>query len=128
MKIKCLIVEDALFLREVYRYNLKNENVEIIDEAADGEEALLKIARYQPELVILDMILPLKNGLEVLKEMSVISPRSKCLVISSMDNDGVIQTALALGAIKFLKKPFTKTDLMAAIHEVSRHYNEVQNG
>ena len=52
MKLKCLVVEDASFLREIYRYSLMNQNYEIIDEAIDGEQALVKIKLHQPDIVI----------------------------------------------------------------------------
>jgi YesN/AraC family two-component response regulator len=128
MKLKCLIVEDALFLREVYRYSLKNENIEIVDEASDGMEALIKINQHKPDLIILDLVLPMKNGFDVLKEASHLSPRSKCIVISSFDDHETISKALALGAIKYLTKPFTKSQLIEAIAEVGQIYNEVYNG
>ncbi len=128
MNIKCIIVEDAAFLREVYRLNLKNEPIEIVDEASDGMEAIIKINQHKPDLVILDLVLPIKSGLDVLKEMERISPKSKCLVISSIDDQDIIRKALALGALRYLNKPFTKAELLLAIVEVTKTYSEAYNG
>lgn len=128
MKARCLIVEDAPFLREVYRFSLKNEDIEIIDEAVDGMDAMVKINQLKPDIVILDLVLPLKNGIDILKEIGRISPMSKCIVISSLNEKEVIDRALSLGAIKYLTKPFTKAQLLEAIHIITKKYNEVVNG
>lgn len=128
MKARCLIVEDAPFLREVYRYSLKNEDVEIIDEAIDGMDAMVKINQHKPDLVLLDLVLPLKNGIDILKEIGRISPGSKCIVISSLDDQDVIDKAMALGAIKYLTKPFTKAQLLEAIQIVTKKYSEAMGG
>ena len=128
MKTRCLIVEDAAFLREVYRISLKNENVEIVGEAIDGMDAMIKLNQLRPELVLLDLVLPLKNGIDILKEMGRISPGSKCIVISSIDEQDVIDKAMALGALRYLTKPFTKVQLLDAIQLVTKKYGEVVNG
>ncbi len=128
MSIKCLVVEDAQFIREIYRFSLRGSNIEIIDVAADGHEAIEKIKLLKPDLIILDLILPLKNGLEILKEMAQISPRSKCLVISSIDDEEILLKAKALGAIAYLTKPFTKAQLLQTVEVVTKDYSEVQSG
>lgn len=127
-KKTCLIIEDALFLQEVYKFLFKNEAYEVLDIVSDGVDALVKINQYKPDLVILDLVLPLKNGLDVLKEISKISPNSKCLVVSALDENEITQQALALGAIKFIHKPFTKVQMLEAINEVFTSFSEVQNG
>lgn len=128
MKARCLIVEDAPFLREVYRYSLRNEDIEIVDEAVDGMDAMVKINQCKPDIILLDLVLPLKNGIDILKEVSRISPASKCIVISSLDEQEVIDKAMALGAIAYLTKPFTKVQLLEAIQMVTKKYSEAANG
>lgn len=129
MTLKCLIVEDSPFMLEIYRYSLVNHpTVEIVAEARDGEVALKLITEIKPDLLILDLILPLKNGIDVLKEMAVISPHTKTIVISSLEDEATILKAKALGAIQYLTKPFTKIQLLNAIDEISNEYAEVNNG
>lgn len=129
MALKCLIVEDSSFMREIYRYSLCDlQNIEIVAEAQDGEEALRLILEIQPDILLLDLILPLKNGLDILKEMASISPQTKTIVISSLEDEATVLKAKALGAITYLKKPFTKLQLLNAIDEVSKYYAEVNNG
>ena len=128
MKLKCLIVEDVTFIREIYRYSLIAENYEIVGEAADGLDALQKIKDLKPDVVLLDLILPLKNGFEILKESHALSPNSRFLVISSLEDTTLIAQAKSLGAIEYLVKPFTKQQLLAALARISHQYSEVQNG
>ena len=121
MKARCLIVEDAPFLREVYRYSLKNEDIEIVDEAVDGMDAMVKLNQHKPDIVILDLVLPLKNGIDILKEIGRISSRS-------LDDQEIIDKAMALGAIKYLTKPFTKAQLLDAIQLVTKKYSAAVSG
>ncbi len=129
MTLKCLIVEDSPFMLEIYHYSLVNHpGVEIVAEARDGESAVKLISEIKPDLLILDLILPLKNGLDVLKEMAVLSPHTKTIVISSLEDEATVLKAKALGAIQYLTKPFTKIQLLNAIDEISKEYGEVNNG
>ena len=128
MKIKCLVVEDAVFIREIYRLSLANQNYDIIGEAADGIKALEMIKLHRPDIVILDLVLPLKSGLDILKESYPLSSNTRFLVISSLDDQATIEKAKALGAMEYLIKPFTKAQLLASLGRISQQYHEVQNG
>lgn len=129
MQLTCLIIEDAAFMREIYHYSLlKCENIKVIGEAADGEEALKLLAELKPDIMLLDLVLPMKSGLDVLKEAALVSPKTKAIAVSSIEDERIISKAKALGVITYIKKPFTKADLIAAFDEISKHYSEVQNG
>lgn len=128
MKLKCLIVEDAMFIREIYRMNLAHQNYEIIAEATDGVQALALIKEHKPDIVILDIVLPLKNGLDVLKEAHSISSTSRYLIVSSLDDQATIDKAKSLGATDYLVKPFSKLQLLQSLERISHNYHEVQNG
>jgi two-component system chemotaxis response regulator CheY len=129
MQIKCLIVEDAQFMLEIYRYALAAQShVEIVGEASDGEEAIRMLSELKPDVVLLDLVLPLKSGLDVLKEISIVSPQTKIIVVSSIDDEKIVTKAKALGALIYIKKPFTKADLLKAFDEAGKSYSEVENG
>lgn len=128
MKLKCLLVEDVTYIREIYHYTLRDQNFEIIGEAVDGIDALEKIKTLQPDIVILDLVLPLKNGLDVLKEAHQLSPKSRYLVVSSLDDPKTREQAKSLGASEYLTKPFTKIQLIDSLNRISEIYAEVQNG
>lgn len=129
MTLKCLIVEDSPFMLEIYRLSLSDKvDIEIVAEARDGVEAVKLISEIKPDLLILDLVLPLKNGMDILKETAVLSPHTKTIVISSLADEATILKAKALGAIQYIKKPFTKVQLVNAIDEISKYYAEVDNG
>jgi response regulator of citrate/malate metabolism len=129
MTLKCLIVEDSPFMREIYRYFLRELNYfSIVAEAQDGEEAMKLLADIQPDILILDLVLPKKNGIDVLRDLPTVSAHTKTIVISSLEDENIITQAKALGAIVYLLKPFKKIQLVKAIEEISKNYSEVQNG
>ncbi len=128
MTYSCLIIEDCAFIREVYYLNLRNSDVNIIDEATDGKEGLEKIVLHRPDLIILDLVLPKINGFDILSQVHQLSPSSKVLVISTMEDSTFKKKAQSLGAVGYLEKPFTKADFLNAIQEATQHYDGVQNG
>ena len=129
MELKCIIAEDASFMREIYRLALQNcKSIEIVAEARDGEEAVKLLSELKPDIMLLDLVLPMKSGLEILRELSLISPKTKVIVVSSIDDEQIVAKAKALGAVSYIKKPFTKADLVDAFDEISKIYSEVENG
>jgi two-component system response regulator EvgA len=128
MSHTCLIIEDCDFVREIYHLNLKNSEVQIIGEAKDGKEGLAKIKSLQPDIIILDLVLPEINGFDVLSQAHVLSPRSKVMVVSTMSDGAYKKKARNLGAFSYLDKPFTKHELLSAISDITQHYDGVQNG
>ena len=129
MQLKCLIAEDAQFMKEIYRYALVNcEFVEIVAEASDGEEAMKLLSELKPDVMLLDLVLPAKSGLDILKEVSLVSPKTKTIVVSSIDDEKVISRVKALGVFSYIKKPFTKADLLKAFDDAAKIYSEVENG
>jgi YesN/AraC family two-component response regulator len=130
MALKCIIVEDSAFIREIYHYSLREHSqfIEIIAEASDGIAAIKLISDLKPDILILDLVLPLKNGIDILAQMNEISPNTKTIVISSLEDEATMNKAKALGAIFYLKKPFTKKQLIGSLEEMSKDYSEVKNG
>ena len=106
---RILVVEDDLFLRELYVDILSGEGYKV-DSAADGQVALgkMKIGGY--DLVLLDIIMPLMDGISVMKQMQNITPQApnKCVVfLTNLDKDEEIKTALQLGSGYLIKSQIT---------------------
>jgi DNA-binding response OmpR family regulator len=100
-----LVVEDEDFLARVLRDNLTLEGYEI-DVATDGEQALEKIRAKQPSLILLDLLLPKKDGFQVLEELKA-NPDLKLIpvvVLSNLGSDADIKRALAIGADDYFVK------------------------
>lgn len=129
MHVTCVVVEDSAFIREIYYFSLRElPHIHIIGEAEDGNKAIEMIQKLKPDFIILDIVLPFKDGFEILNQLPSISPQTKTLVISSLDEAAYISKAKALGAVEYLKKPFTKKQLLDVINRVSQMYSEVENG
>ncbi|MDO8873393.1 MAG: chemotaxis-specific protein-glutamate methyltransferase CheB [Methanoregula sp.] len=106
--VKVLIVDDSVFMRTIIKDMLtKDTSIEIVGTATNGVEALERIQSLLPDLVTLDIEMPVMNGIEVLKELQKQSNRPKILVLSTLTSKGADMTtqAIRLGADDFMLKP-----------------------
>jgi two-component system chemotaxis response regulator CheY len=117
--MKVLIADDSSFMRTVIKNYLKDFQDLVIVEAADGEEALEKFRSEKPDLVLLDIIMPKVNGLEVLRELKKEKRVFKVVIITSVGQSSVVEEAMALGAAKYITKPFRYEDIVEIINEFS---------
>lgn len=104
-KAKILFVDDDNFLRKVYKTELSEQGYEVI-LASDGEDGLEKAKISDPDLIILDMIMPRKNGFEVLTELQN-NPNTKnipVIILSNLGQDDDVKKGLDLGAVDYLVK------------------------
>lgn len=109
---KILIVEDDQFLREFYQELLQEEGY-IVDVAAEGEAGLAKIQGIEYDLVLLDIMLPKKDGMEILKELKTHPPKSsniKIVVLTNLGQDSVIKQCFEFGADGYLIKSALNPD------------------
>jgi two-component system chemotaxis response regulator CheY len=100
---KILIVDDSAFMRTVLKNILENVGCKNFIEAANGNEAIEKISSEKPDLVLMDIIMPEKGGMDVLKE---IGTSTKVIMISAVGQEKIIEEAMKLGAKGYLVKPF----------------------
>ena len=103
---KIMVVDDAMFMRKVICKNLQECGYTDIIEACDGEKALEMYAVYKPDLVLLDITMPGRSGLEVLEEMLGLVPNVRVIMCSAVGQEMMIQKALTIGASDFIVKPF----------------------
>ncbi len=111
MRFKLVIVDDAAFIREAIKSLLKDTDFECVGEAADGEEALQVISRCEPDVVILDLVLPKKNGIDVAMELSNKNSPAQIIACSTEGHEGLMIQAIDAGCCNFLTKPFTAESL-----------------
>jgi len=114
---RVLVVEDDLFLRELYTDILTAEGYRV-ESAADGEEALQKIKAGGYDLILLDIIMPKMDGLEVMKQVQNTPPQTpnKCVVfLTNLDKDEEIRTALQLGNGYLIKSQITPGSLVEEV-------------
>ncbi len=116
---RILIVEDDQFLREFYQELLQDEGY-IIDTAAEGESASVKIHQGGYDLIMLDIMLPKKDGLQILKEHSQNPPQKSngpIVVLTNLGQDAIIKSCFQLGAAGYLVKSALNPDqVLAELH------------
>ena len=113
---KILIADDSAFMRTVLKNILVKAGYTEIVEAKDGNDALEKIKLEHPDVILLDIIMPNLDGLEVLKALRF--KQVKIIVISAVGQDKMIQQAKDLGAANFIIKPFEAENVIEAVKDI----------
>ncbi len=117
---KILIVEDEAMLREVYATLFNMEKYEVA-EAINGKDALGKLKKFKPDVVVLDVLMPVMGGIEFLEKVKIKKeyPALKILVLSNLSDAKTLQTIMGLGATKFLlKASLSPAQLVAAVNQL----------
>lgn len=109
-----MIVDDDRLLRAMLRDALADVPC-MVTEIDSGDAALLAIAQREPAVVLLDLVMPGKSGLEVLKALKGSPGRTRVLVLTALDSEGLVQQALADGAHGFLTKPIHPLDVQGIV-------------
>jgi NarL family two-component system response regulator LiaR len=119
-KIRILIADDHTLVREGTRERLeREEDFEVVGEAADGEEAVRLAQQLKPNVAIIDIAMPNLNGIEATKQIKTNQPTTSVLVLSAYDNDQYIYAVLEAGANGYLLKNVRGAQLVDAIRDVS---------
>ena len=124
MTVTLLLVDDHPLIRQGLRHLLEGEpEFKVIGEAGDGLEALLLVERLKPNILVVDMMMPGLNGLEVLRQMKHISPDTRAIVLSMQSADAYVLEALKNGAAGYVLKETGPSELVNAVREVT-HGNQ----
>jgi len=118
-KIRILIVDDHAVVRKGIQALLATEaDLDVVAEAVDGEQAVALYEELAPDLLLLDLIMPKVNGIEVIKRIKGNHPGAKILVLTSFAADDQVFPAIKAGALGYLLKDTEPSDLINAIHQV----------
>ena len=118
-RITVLLAEDHLIVREGFRGLLKDEHdIEIVGEADNGRLAVQLVKKLRPAVLVMDIAMPLLNGLEAARQIMVAAPATRIIILSAHSDDAYILQATAAGAVGYLIKQTSSHDLCTAIREV----------
>ena len=119
--IKILIADGHPLVREGLRGLIATEpDMELIGEASDGDEAVKLARSLQPDVILLDLIMPNKTGIEAIIEIKEDNPDARILVVTSFGEDENVFPAIKAGALGYLLKDSSPRELLAALREVYR--------
>jgi two-component system, NarL family, nitrate/nitrite response regulator NarL len=119
--ITVLLAEDHRIVREGFRSLLKSEtDIEVVGEAETGRQAVQLARKLRPAVVVMDIAMPLLNGLEATRQIRKDLPATKVLILSAHGDDAYVEQTAALGGAGFLLKQTSSHELATAIREVQK--------
>lgn len=118
--IRVLIADDHTVVRKglTALLSAKKYGIEVIAEASNGEEAVQKALQLEPDVILMDLIMPAKSGLEAILEIKQMQPQARILVLTSFADEDNVSEAIRAGAYGFLLKDTSPDELVQTIHSV----------
>ncbi|MEM3852642.1 MAG: response regulator [Methanomassiliicoccales archaeon] len=116
--MKILVVDDSSLTRSAVVTALQAFNHEVVGEGKDGNEALELYKKSKPDIVLLDLAMPNKDGLETIREIRDFDPNAVIVAVSALYDRAIQRRALELGAKAYVVKPFELSELMNVIEKI----------
>ena len=118
MAKRILIVDDAIFMRNMIRDIFASGGFQVIGEAANGLEAVTKYQELKPDLTTMDIVMPFKSGIEATREIVKGDPKALIVMCSALGQESLVMEAIEAGASDFVVKPFRAEDVLAVVKKV----------
>lgn len=120
MATTVLVVDDHAVVRTGLKLLLsREEEIDVVGEAGNADEALLRARLLEPDVVLMDVVMPGKSGIETSRELLEELPETKILMLSMQDDPNYVREALSVGASGYVLKEAADTELVAAVREVA---------
>jgi DNA-binding NarL/FixJ family response regulator len=116
--VRVLIADDHAMVREGLHWALEHAGYEVVGEAADGEEAVELAESLRPDIVLMDLSLPVLSGVAATKRIRSLVPGAKVVVLSMLSDETAVSSALAAGAVGYLVKDCTTAEIVGALSQV----------
>lgn len=117
MKNRILVVDDAAFMRLMLKNILTKNGYEVVGEAENGQDAVDKYKALSPDLVTMDITMPVMEGIEAVKLIKQFDPGAKVIMCSAMGQQMMVVEALQAGARDFIVKPFQEDRVIESIRK-----------
>ncbi|MCP5101100.1 MAG: response regulator transcription factor [Chloroflexi bacterium] len=121
MKIRVLLVDDQSLFREGLNTLLSiHDDIEVVGEAANGKEALEKVAQLNPDIVLMDVRMPILDGVAATRKLQTQSPDVRVIMLTTFDDDEYVFEGLRAGAVGYLLKDVPSQKLVEAIQTAAK--------
>lgn len=127
INLKILVADDSVLMRRNLKNILKQAGYEIVAEASNGKEAVELYKKHEPDLVTMDITMPLMTGIDAVKKIMNDYPNANIIMISALDQKHMVFKALECGAKHYIVKPFKVTAVLKAIEHVLNPEKEKYN-
>lgn len=118
MPKKILITDDAMFMRVTLKNILTQNGYEVVDEAANGQEAVEKYAQHKPDLVLMDITMPVMDGITACRTIKGANPDANVVMCTAMGQKNMVMEAIQAGAKDFIVKPFQPDRVLESIKKL----------
>jgi two-component system, chemotaxis family, chemotaxis protein CheY len=110
---RVLIVDDAAFMRSMIKDILVKNGFEVVGEAGNGNEAVRMVGELKPDLITMDIVMPMKSGIEATREILGLYPDARVVICSALGQESLVMEAMEVGAKDFIVKPFKEDQVLA---------------
>jgi two-component system chemotaxis response regulator CheY len=114
-----LIVDDIPYVRKTLKQILSARGFKVVGEAENGEIAVQLYQELQPEIITMDLVMPLVNGVEATRRILAINPDARIVILSAMMQENLVADAIMAGAKDYIIKPFQTDEVMKVMNQVS---------
>ncbi len=115
---RVLVADDASFMRQMIREIVESEGFEVCGEASDGVEAVDEFKRLQPDVVTMDIVMPLKSGIDAVRGIVALDPGACVVMCSALGQETLVTEAIQAGAKDFIVKPFKPDAVVETLKKV----------
>jgi two-component system, chemotaxis family, chemotaxis protein CheY len=115
---RVLIVDDARIIRNILRALMQKIGLKVAGEAVNGAEGIKMYEELRPDLVTMDITMPVVDGLTATKSIMTSDPNARIIMVTSVGQEGVMKEAILMGARDFIVKPFNEDRIISAIRRV----------
>jgi DNA-binding NarL/FixJ family response regulator len=120
MPIRIVLADDHVLVRQSLKSLLEREGFKVVGEASDGQETVRHVETLQPDIAVMDISMPILNGLNAAREINRTSPKTKNILLTQHDEGQYVSEALEAGVKGYVLKSQVANDLLLAIRQVSR--------
>jgi len=112
---RILVADDASFMRMMIREIVEDEGYEVVGEASDGSEALEKYRELHPDIVTMDIVMPLRSGIDAVRGIIEVDPSACIVMCSALGQESLVAESIKAGARDFIVKPFKPDAVLATL-------------